>query len=112
MDEEMLNLTRKNIIVLKEKMKEADAELMEEAAGLKIDPVTEFARTHFSQWLTKVKMSGEDEVMLEPTPNTVGTGAYNTEADEIPVEVNVNGIHFTRTEVLTMIRLSNVNLND
>ncbi len=93
-------------------MKKADAELMKEAIVLEIDPLAEFARTHFSEFFTEVKMSGEDEAMLEPTPNTVGAGVYNSEAEEIPDKVNVNGTNFTKTEVLTMIRLSNLNLND
>lgn len=87
-------LTRKNLRILVDKMKEADPELMADVSAARENAIAEFGRVHFSECFDKHPLEGAEDEMMEATwlADVVG--------------YTVNGVYFEEEEVRTIIRLN------
>ena len=110
MDQETIDTSKESIAKILRKMETADIEFCNEIRAQGLNFFVEFTREYFGEYMKPVHMSGTDEYMLTPTPQTENTDLIGLPRKPIPDNVTILGVDFTKTEVETCIRLSNVHL--
>ena len=119
MDLENIDGTQEGIARILLKMEQADKDFCVSIRSGGDNYFIEFTREYFSSFMKPIVLPGEypgmkgelvKETIFEPTPETENTDLIGLPRKEIPEKVEVNGVCFTKTEVQTCIRLSNIHL--
>jgi len=106
---EEINATQAAIARILHKMEAADSEFCASVKRMGHNFFTEFTREYFGTYLKHIK-TPDGEVILEPSPITEVGEEWGPVRVKIPDTVSIEGIDFTKSEVETCIRLSNVHL--
>ena len=106
---EDINATQAAIARILHKMEAADSEFCNTVKRMGHNYFTEFTREYFGMYMKPIK-TPDGDVILEPSPVTDVGEEWGTMRIKIPDTVSVKGIDFTKSEVETCIRLSNVHL--
>lgn len=106
---EDINATQAAIARILHKMEAADSEFCASVKKAGHNYFTEFSREYFGMYMKPIK-TPDGEVILEPSPVTEKGEEWGIMRMTIPDTVCVKGIDFTKSEVETCIRLSNVHL--
>lgn len=109
MADEEIEATQRAITRILHKMDRADREFCDSIKAAGMNYFTEFSREYFGEYMNPVR-TPDGEIMMEPSPRTDKADEWGPPRKEIPDHVVVNGVKFTKVEVQTSIRLSNVHL--
>ena len=121
MDRETIDGTQKGIARILIKMEKADMDFCTSIRSGGGNYFIEFAREYFGEYMKPIELPGDypgeqgetvKETILEPTPDTERVDWFGKPRKRIPKEVKINGVMFTRTEVQTCIRLSNIHFDN
>ena len=106
---EEIDATQLAITRILHKMEAADSEFCASVKRMGLNYFTEFTREYFGIYMNPIS-TPDGEVIYEPSPVTPKGEQWGFPRTEIPETVCVNGIDFTKIEVRTCIRLSNIHL--
>ena len=108
-EDEEIEATQAAMSTILQKMELADKAFCDEVRQAGANYFVEFAREYFSGYMRQVPTPFGD-IICEPSPETKGADRYGPARKRIPDAVSVGGVDFTKVEVQTCIRLSNIHL--
>ena len=107
--DEEIEATQAAMSTILQKMELADKAFCDEVRQAGANYFVEFAREHFSEYMRQVP-TPFGEFICEPSPETMGADRFGPPRKRIADAVSIGGVDFTKVEVQTCIRLSNIHL--
>jgi len=108
-EDEEIEATQAAMSTILQKMELADKAFCDEVRRAGANYFVEFAREHFGEYMRQVPTPFGD-IICEPSPETKGAARFGPPRKHIADTVRVGGVDFTKVEVQTCIRLSNIHL--